>query len=295
MSMIGWEQIELERERREQIRREQDRTRANALAVSCETTITAVKDPAVQQSAAKDLKQVRGELQSARPLIDSAPERALADIRRIQQRLHEVIAEAEAAAGRWRKEQVAGQARLQALESRLEAERKATNLAGESVLAEAEDRLRKAQALHYSGREEPASDACNEANELIEQAKQAALDESIRREVVRGLLTTLTGMGFVVEGPQLVNQDEAGGIVTLVGTLPSGKLARFEVSVDGKMRFDLDGYEGRSCAKEMQRVEQRLKEQFGIRFGPQQITWKNPNRISKGARDLPSGGRAASR
>ena len=72
--------------------------------------------------------------------------------------------------------------------------------------------------------------------------------------------------------------------------MPSGKLARFDVQLDGRMDFDLDGYEGRACADEIERIEQTMHDQFGVRLGPQQVTWKNPNRIAKGARDLPSGG-----
>ena len=46
--------------------------------------------------------------------------------------------------------------------------------------------------------------------------------------MVRGLLDTLEGMGFEVEGPDIQESDKRGGTVTLVGKLPSGRLARFE-------------------------------------------------------------------
>ena len=66
---------------------------------------------------------------------------------------------------------------------------------------------------------------------------------------------------------------------------------RFEVQLDGKLRYDLDGYEGRSCAKEVERIEETLKDRFGVTMGPAQVTWKAPapKDIAKGARDLPAG------
>ena len=76
----------------------------------------------------------------------------------------------------------------------------------------------------------------------------------------------------------------------LRGRLPSGREARFEVHVDGKMRFDFEGYEGQSCAAELAQVEKVLQEQCGVLLGPTQVTWKNPDRLGKGARNLPVGG-----
>ncbi|MCB9851899.1 MAG: hypothetical protein H6819_02290 [Phycisphaerales bacterium] len=295
MSYSGIRAIQLEQERKERIRREQNRARAESLAAACDQTIAAIKDPAIQQLVARDLKKIRSELQAARTRIAGDPDRAVKDVSAIQKRLHRSIATAKTKAGQWRKEQAATQAQLQETESRLAAEREATSEAGRPILAAADDAIRKAQGLRGAGRETEALAACSHAESLIEKARKASLDERIRREVVRGLLTTLTEMGFTIDGPQLTNKDADGGIVTLTGKLPSGKLARFEVSLDGKMQFDLDGYEGRSCAKEIERVESQLQERFGIRFGPAQVTWKNPDRISKGSRDLPTGGRAMTR
>lgn len=111
----------------------------------------------------------------------------------------------------------------------------------------------------------------------------------MRREVVRGLLGTLTSMGFVIDGPQLRQEDKTAGVVTLSGRMPSGKMARFEVHLDGRMQFDFDGYEGRACAKDLEKIHTTLQEQFAVKLTGSQITWKNPDRIAKGARDLPSG------
>jgi len=111
------------------------------------------------------------------------------------------------------------------------------------------------------------------------------MDERVRREVVKGLLKTLKGMGFVTVGPQLQE-----GLVVLEGRLASGRRARFEVKLDGELAFDLDGYEGRACAADMEKVEIAMKDQYGVLLGPPQIVWKNPDRLTKGARDLPTGG-----
>lgn len=132
--------------------------------------------------------------------------------------------------------------------------------------------------------------ACNEAESLLEQASHEQLDETVRREVVRGLVSSLTEIGFILEGPRLADAEKKGGVVTLTGKLPSGRAARFEVHIDGRMHFDFDGYEGRSCANELENVERVLRERCSLKLGPTQVTWKNtPLQRSRGARELPTG------
>lgn len=62
--------------------------------------------------------------------------------------------------------------------------------------------------------------------------------------------------------------------------MPSGKMAKFEVYLDGRMYFDFDGYEGRACAKDLEKIDKTLQEQFSVKLTGSQITWKNPDKIA---------------
>lgn len=289
MSQNTWRQIELERQRREQLRLDQVRRQALALVATCENEIAAVNDPAVQQLSAQGLKSVRQELQQAAVQVNQAPDQALKAVRAAQKHLHRVITEARAAAHRWSLEQAASKAMIDEARAQAAAQEKASNEAGAKVLAQVNEKLVEAGSLHDQRQYLQAAAKCKEVESLIEKAERATLDETVRREVIRGLLATLREMGFVVEDPSLEQQEGGGSMVVLNGQLPSGRTARFEVSIDGRMRYDLDGYEGRTCAEQVERIEQTLRDHFGVQMGPAQVTWKNnPDRISKGARNLPT-------
>lgn len=287
MSSNGYRQAQLERERREQLRLEQVQSRARGLAATCQETIRAVTDPGVQQLAAKDLVRLQKALTQGTQQIATAPDQALATLQRIQEDLNGTLAKAETSARKWSKQQAEAKAQLEAARQTLEAERLSTNKGGQQTLVQAEQLVAQANSLYRQGRYEDVAPLCGQAKQSVEQSGRESFDESIRREVIRGLLATLTGMGFSINGPQLHQEGNTPGIVTLSGRMPSGKMARFEVNLDGRMQFDFDGYEGRACAKDLDQINATLQEQFAVKITGSQITWKNPDRIAKGARDLP--------
>ena len=294
MSAIGTRRAELDRQRLELLRLQRVRTQARAVVTACNAAIHAVTDPAVQQLAAAELRALKQELNAKERETTTSPDVALRGLGHIQKRLHATIARAEAAARKWSQQRTKSEAQLSESRAKLDAAKQSATESGAQAMAQAQKQLTEATASHQAGRYAEAEQRCREVEKLLQQADQASFDESVRREVVRGLLDTLEGMGFDVEGPEVQESSKQGGTVTLVGQLPSGRLARFEVQLDGQMLFDLDGYEGRSCGAELERIEHTLHQRFGVKLSPPQITWKNPDRISKGARRQPSGrGRCA--
>jgi len=294
MSGYGWLQAELARQRKEELRRRHLMEQAQALLQACNETMAEVQDPAVQQFAASNLRIVRQELDTFQRMSSSDPKSALLGIRKTQPKLHRIIAQAEAAAKKWSKDREEANARLAHVKAQLDASRDTLLSISKNPLPKEDSHLETARSLIQVGDYRSAFDVLRKVEEKIHDGIEVSFDETVRREVVRGLLSTLKDMGFVVEGPRIVKNANEGGIVTLLGRMPSGRLARFEIKVDGRLDFDLDGYEDRLCAKDLDEIESRLKERFAVKLGPPQITWKNPDRLSRSARDLPSGGESRS-
>ncbi len=95
----------------------------------------------------------------------------------------------------------------------------------------------------------------------IEQAHyQKQEQEEVRRQIVRGLRDVLTGMNFTVQPPCLGEDDEEGKVV-LAGSLPSGRTARFVISLAGQIEYDFDGYSHRECGKDSEKIRSQLEEQ----------------------------------
>lgn len=273
MSISGQRRLELERERMEQVRLAQVRDECRALADACDVELGQVRDVAVQQLAAAELQRVAAGLALARGELPASPDAALDRLGQLQTALHRAIAGGEARARTWSNEQA-----LLVADARAAAQQ-AVVVAGDAQPAA------RARALAEAGDLAAAREALAAATHATVDARAAIVDERVRREVVRGILQSLRELGFVSAGPQL-----NAGVVVLEGRLATGRRAVFEVHVDGHLCFDLDGYEGRACADDLARVDTILRDRFGVRLGPPQFVWKNPDRLAQGALHGPASG-----
>lgn len=281
MSMSGQRLLELEQERKEQLRLAQVRAECTALLDACQATLSGVRDVAVQQYAAVELREVAATLSSAREGLKEQPDATLPTLVQVQESLHQALAGAEAKAKAWTTQQARAVGATRAAAQRVVA---LTTLGdvGEKTRTTSEQ-IQAAIKSAEAGDVATSTRILAEADAQMNAVRSKVLEEQVRREVVKGLLKTLRELGFMVVGPALES-----GVVVLEGRLASGRKARFEVSLEGKMNFDLDGYEGRACAEEMEKVEVVLRDRFGVRLGPPQVVWKNPDRLSQGALNLPA-------
>jgi hypothetical protein len=283
MSMSGQRRLELERQRREELRLEQVRRECQALAAACEAAVHGVEDLAVQQIAGRELGALAARLRQVGAGIQAQPDASIASLAGVQAEIQGCIARAEAGARAWSDAQVAAVAQAREAEQRAKAVAEAEG----SVAAEHSQRAvalaREARRAAEAGSGDAAA-RLERACAQTARARDEAHDERVRREVARALVRTLRAQGFQLVGPR-----QKDGLVVLEGRQASGRKARFSIAVDGRMAFDLDGYEGRACAEDMEKVEATLRDRFGVALGPPQVTWKNPDRISRGAKDLPGG------
>jgi hypothetical protein len=283
MSVSGKRRLELERARMEALRLEHVREECAALLEFCDKAVRDVRDIAVQQLVASDLRASVESLNDLRGRVAQAPDATRTELLTVASHIQSAIVRADAKARDWTAAHASALVEARQVQAIAAA-------AGASHGTEAARMGREAADEALRGNIEAATRLTEAARKAAEQDSAATLDERVRREVVKGLLQTLKNMGFVTVGPQV-----SAGVVVLEGRLASGRRARFDVSLDGQMAFDLDGYEGRSCADDLDKVETTLRDQFGVKLGPPQVVWKNPDRISQGARDLPTGGQTRKR
>ena len=125
------------------------------------------------------------------------------------------------------------------------------------------------------------------ADEIQEADNTAVVQEEVRRHIVSSLITSMNELGFIVGQPKLIKES---GRVAVIGKLSSGRMVRFDVAEQGEMEFDMEGFSDRKCADHLDEVLGKLEENFGVETGPVQHNWKNPDRISKGSKGVPTGG-----
>ena len=115
-----------------------------------------------------------------------------------------------------------------------------------------------------------------QSEDLIKEADQKILDESIRKETVKSIYKTLKAKGFLVEKPKMIN-----GEVVIKAQKPSGNRAYCKVQLDGKFSYKFDHYKGDSCKKDIELFEKELNNIYGVKIKNKKITWQNPDMIYK--------------
>ncbi|MAG33373.1 MAG: hypothetical protein CL908_21055 [Deltaproteobacteria bacterium] len=278
----------MEARRREELRREAVGNQVQSIVRTCRAEIAAIRDPVVQQYVARDLEKLHLELGKSEALIRRSPNDAMRRVNAARKQLHRTLANARAKAKQWSRKQAKTQARIAETRAAAQAERETASDAGAEVLAHVDEQITQAVQMQELGRHDEAMAACDKAGQLIEESGKATFDETVRREVVGSLMTAFQARGFTLDQPLLEQDGSPAGVVALSGSLPSGKTIRVQINVNGEIAYDLNGYQGRTCAKQIDELEQALVELTHVRLGPAQHTWKTPDRISKGARSLPT-------
>jgi hypothetical protein len=134
-------------------------------------------------------------------------------------------------------------------------------------------------------------DTRKSAEEIRVEDNKSVIEEELRRHIVSSIINSMNELGFVVGKPKLVKES---GKVAIIGKLSSGRHIRFDVSNNGQMEFDMEGFVDRKCADHLDEVLATLEKNFGVESGPVQHNWKNPDRISKGSKGFPTGGNTRS-
>jgi len=56
------------------------------------------------------------------------------------------------------------------------------------------------------------------------------------------------------------------------------------------MEYSFEKYEGATCKKDIDSFLPKLEQVYGIKLSNERVIWENPDKISKDARQSPTGG-----
>lgn len=304
MSTYGSYRLELARRRREELRRRREQERQQKVRQEAAKLIAdsrqvgkQVSNNLTQHFSQKVQQESEAIVGQAEQLLQSNPDKALKLARKGQAVIERGMAQASGQAAEWTKEKVAAREAVTIFELSLQGMLADSDANDNKELAMVANQLAEAKTAL---RREKFADAKKIAAagqkklEEIEQARQQQQQkEDERREIVRGLRQVLTGMGFAVKDP-ILGKDSQEGKVVLVGELPSGRTARFAISLDGQLSYDFDGYDSYEseggCGTARDQVCQRLQEQIHAKASDHDMHWKGPGpeRIGKDKKQLPT-------
>jgi len=277
--------------RAQQIQLEQLKEQAGASLNDTAALLRQIHDPALQQLIGPEIRQLQPELQRIAELVQEDPQKAAAQSKALQKQFNKLLDQTQKQLQKDAAAQADAHAALEEVKQQLEAVFEDSTDAASQILQQVQTLIDTGEDQYRQGQFKALKESCRQAQNRLGQAAQKDFDETVRKEIVQGLLTTLTQRGFVVQPPYLDGQEKASQTVRLLGKLPSGKMAAFTVHLDGRMDFDFEGFQGRACAQELEKIDTMLHEQFSIQLSENQITWKNPDKIAKGALNLPNANR----
>jgi len=302
MSTYGSYRLQLRRQRQAELRRRREQERKHRVRQEASRLIDEVRQAGRQVSnnltqhfSQKAQQESDAIVQQAEQLLQPDPDKALKLARKSRATAERGMAQASGQAAEWTKEKVVAKEAVTIFELGLQSMLNDSDADDNKELAVVANQL--AEAKTALRRENFADAKKNTAAgqkkvQEVEQARQQQKEDE-RREIVRGLRQVLTGMGFVVKDPVL-GKDREEGKVVLVGELPSGRTARFAISLDGRLNYDFDGYDSYEqeggCGTARDRVCQRLQEQIHAKASDHEMHWKGPGpeRLEKDKKQLPT-------
>ncbi|MDD5459633.1 MAG: hypothetical protein PHF37_09610 [Phycisphaerae bacterium] len=273
------------------IQLEQLKKEANSSLGDATGMLRHIHNPIIQQLIGPKIRQLQPQIKKISELIDTDPSKANYLSKDLQHQIKKMLDTAQKEFQKEAKIKAAANIKLEQVGQQLEASMEEASQIPDEQLRQIRKLIDTAAEHYQQGQFKQVDQFCQQASNLLKQASQKSFDETIRKEVVQGLLTTLAQMGFVVQPPFLDGDQQENRTVRLSGRLPSGKMASFNVHLDGRMDFDLEGYQGKACAKELEKIDEILNQRFFIKLSENKITWKNPDKIAKTAMQLPTGNR----
>lgn len=288
MSATGEYRLEMERRRREEIRRRRLQTELDGQLGHLNAALCEVQAPGLASWLKTDRQAIQARRQriAARPTTTAEITRSIEETQAATAAWAVALTGAQAKAEAWSAQRAACQAQIEAMAPRVAVATSLISLAGQAQLQEAKAALTRGRAAAMEADEAGVEAAMAAIEVSLAAADQAEQVEAERKATVAGLMKILSGMGFIAARPKRRAEDD---VVVLEGRLPSGRQARFEIQASGALEFDLHGYPGRDCKADLDHVGVEMERRFGVRFAPQQFRWSNPDRDLKEAKSRPEG------
>lgn len=212
---------------------------------------------------------------------------AIADV---EAKLQPVISKAKNEAANWKakkQQELEKQAVIAQIEEQKEsvkAEKFEDNSKAQEFLSKLDEIKQRTTADKISAKE-----IKEQIESVAKETDDALVGEKVRQETVKAVYKWFKSHDFSLSKPKLI-----GGAVVITAQRPSGNKAQFKLTLDNKMWYRLDGYEGQSCLKDISSAKADWESVYGIHLSDEVVKWQNPDRIlrQQGRTETNIGGKA---
>jgi hypothetical protein len=304
MSHRGESQARLAERRRREEERRRERERCQQVRERISTTLSKCEEQVRTMVSEGSASWIQGELNEISQSIKSHPDpKDIVDGRvdSAEESVNQLLARAQELRKLAKSKKLAKRQELDNREIELKAllqqlSQTSEDLAHEqfkermvALIGQVEDAIAGRSPEAASSHDEFVSRIREISRTIVGEDDSMQVEENARNHIASSLFTTMREMEFTMDNPR-----KKDGNVVIKGRLPSGRSAVFNIDISGHMEFDFDGYPGRECEKSLDQMIERLRDEFDVDSSIIQRDWKNPDRISKGSKGLPSGGSSRS-
>ena len=270
----------------ERIIKEQKNKNKQAVLDYFNKTISSINDIILIDFAKDKFNALRDELMNDEGVTD----KEMGGYRKkIESRVKSIIDEANTNASEWRakKEKEREKRILQTKIEDIEDNLKKENIESKENIEKRNKLLQQIETTKESlnNDSDNIENIVQDIEAIDKETDDIRITEEVRREVVKSIIKSLKGSEFEVSAPELI-KDDNGGIVKIIAKKPSGKRAVCKVSLNGKLEYIFDNYEGLTCVKDIDKFNKDLEEIYSIKLSDKKVLWENPDKISKGAIDI---------
>ena len=270
----------------ERIIKEQKNKNKQAVLDYFNKTISSINDIILIDFAKDKFNALRDELMNDEGVTD----KEMGVYRKkIESRVKSIIDEANTNASEWRakKEKEREKRILQTKIEDIEDNLKKENIESKENIEKRDKLLQQIETTKESlnNDSDNIENVVQDIEAIDKETDDIRITEEVRREVVKSIIKSLKGSEFEVSAPELI-KDDNGGIVKIIAKKPSGKRAVCKVSLNGKLEYIFDNYEGLTCVKDIDKFNKDLEEIYSIKLSDKKVLWENPDKISKGAIDI---------
>ena len=222
-------------------------------------------DSIVANFAASDFNSIKNAISAG----------SISTVREVESKLMPIVEKAKTDANEWKaqkqkeQENRAVAAQIEDVKKSVAAEKFEDNAKSKALLDKLEEIKSRAAMGTVSIKE-----AQEQIKAVTEETDEALVGEEVRREAVKAVYKWFNEHDFSLSRPKLID-----GAVVITAQRPSGNKAQFKLTLDNKMWYRLDGYEGQSCLKDISSAKADWESVYGITLSDEVIKWQNPDRI----------------
>lgn len=268
------DEAERERMRREDEERKAQKTEAMNTYYEA---IKQIKDAAVQNAARPDLATLRSKIVSG--TITSAAQ--------VKSAMDSIVVQAQQKAEVF-KQQVLANAKREGVQTQIAQAKE--DLQQETINSKAkEEQLKTLDEILNRSKESPVEDLQNDLQNANEALLKQKISEDELLEATKYVCETLKAQGYNIPEEGIALEEVNGEkCIRVYGIRNNGDDALCEVTDGNKIRFANKNQEFTMCLKDKENFGSYLQQAYSIDISDDRVIWENPDKISKGEKDIPN-------